>query len=362
MKQLLGEDTAELREDLRALGQPAYRAAQVQRWLYEGVPFEEMTNLPKSLREKLRETYSEGYAKIREKKTSADGTTKYLLEFEGGSMAETVYLPYDYGSTICISTQIGCAMGCSFCASCKNGLERSLTAGEMLAQIIAANADQKKRVSRVVLMGMGEPLQNTDNVLWFLKLANSPDGLGIGQRNMTLSTCGITDQIDRLADENLQITLAVSLHAPDQLKREKLMPSAKKYRIDEIIDAAKRYFEKTGRRVTFEYALIHGVNDTEHDAAALARRLAPLNTHVNLIPLNSTGDMHGCSRQQAYAFADRLARHGVPATVRRSMGRDIEGACGQLRQRALQEEKEPGCPQTSGENHESPAGDVFSHS
>lgn len=343
MKQLLGMTLEELQNELRSLGQPSYRAAQIQQWLYLNTPFEEMSNLPAALREELREKYEEGYAQIVEKKSGKDGTTKYLLELTDGNTIETVFLPYDYGNTLCVSTQVGCAMGCKFCASCKDGLIRDLTAGEMLSEVTAVSKDQGERVSRIVLMGMGEPLKNTDQVLRFLSLASDKDGLGIGRRNMTLSTCGVVDQMDRLAEESPQTTLAVSLHAPSQAKREKMMPSAKKYPIQDIVDAAERYFEKTGRRVTFEYALVRGVNDSEQDLRQLAKLLGPLHTHINIIPLNSYGDLKGPTRKQAYAFADRLTKLGVPATVRRTMGQDIEGACGQLRQRAASPEAEEAC-------------------
>lgn len=336
MEKLLGKTEHELRDALKALDQPAYRAAQVQQWLYQNTPFEEMSNLPLQLREKLRETCDEGYGKILDKRVSEeDGTTKYLIELSDGNTIETVFLPHEYGNTLCVSTQVGCAMGCKFCASCRDGLIRNLTAGEMLSEVTAVASDQNSRVSRIVLMGMGEPLQNLDEVMKFIALANDPKGLGIGQRNITLSTCGVVDQMDRLAQMNPQITLAVSLHAPTQEKREKIMPSAKKYEIHEIVDAAQRYFETTGRRVTFEYALICGVNDTEQDLAQLAQLLKPLHTHVNIIPLNSYGELHGPNKRAAYTFADKLTKMGVPATVRRSMGQDIEGACGQLRQRTM---------------------------
>lgn len=338
MEQLLGKSTDELRDALRDLNQPAYRAAQLQQWLYQNTPFEQMTNLPASLRTELRDTYNEGYAQIIEKKSSKDGTVKYLLKLRDGNTIETVFLPYDYGNTLCISTQVGCAMGCSFCASCRDGLVRNLTAGEMLSEVTAVAADQGGRISRIVLMGMGEPLHNIDEVLKFLSAASDPQGLGIGRRNITLSTCGIADGIDRLADESPQTTLAVSLHASAQDQREQIMPSAKKYKLEEIVEAAKRYFEKTGRRVTFEYALIRGVNDTEQDINRLARLLKPLQTHVNIIPLNSYRDLQGSTRKQAYSFADRLTKLGVPATVRRTMGQDIDGACGQLRQRITDEQ------------------------
>lgn len=341
MKQLLGLTVEELQSELRELKQPAYRAMQLQQWLYRNTPFEEMSNLPGELRRELSEKYLEGYAHIVNKQTSVDGTTKYLLQLDDGNTVETVFLPHDYGNTVCVSTQIGCAMGCKFCASCKDGLVRNLTAGEILAQLTAVSADQKaQRVGRVVLMGMGEPLQNTDAVLRFIQLAGDSNGLGIGQRNISLSTCGVVDQIDRLADENLQCTLAISLHAPTQEKRESIMPSAKKYHLTDIVSAAERYYQKTGRRITFEYALIKGVNDTVQDLNAMVRLLRPLHTHVNIIPLNATGgELYGPSKRAAYAFADQLTKRGVPATVRRTMGQDIEGACGQLRQRAMQDTK-----------------------
>lgn len=340
MRALLDQSTDQLKGTLQQMGEPAYRAKQVEQWLMKGIPFEEMRNLPKALQEKLQEQTSEGYARIAQKRESADGTVKYLLALEDGNTVETVFLPNDYGNTLCVSTQVGCAMGCKFCASTTGGLVRNLTAGEMLSEVIAVNKDRGggRQVDRIVLMGMGEPLANYDNVVTFLRRVINPDGLGIGQRNISLSTCGVVVGMDKLAEEDLQLTLAVSLHSPFQDEREKLMPSARKYELSRILDAAKRYFDRTGRRVTFEYALIAGVNDRKEDLNELVRLLKPLHTHVNIIPLNASGALEAPTKSACHAFAAKLTNAGVPATVRRSMGGDIEGACGQLRRRALEEQ------------------------
>lgn len=337
MQTLLGSNQDELKQYMSELGEPGYRAGQIGRWLYQNVPFEEMSDLPLALREKLRQNADEGYVHQLEKRSSADGTTKYLFELADGNTIETVFLPKEYGNSVCVSSQVGCAMGCRFCASTKGGLVRNLTAGEMLAQITAVAADQKAagRIGNIVVMGMGEPLANEENLVRFIRLASSPQGLGISQRSITVSTCGLIPKIGELADEDLQITLAISLHSARQAEREKLMPSAKGNPLPELIRAASEYFDRTGRRVTFEYALIEGVNDTDADLQALTELLSGLPCHVNIIPLNATGELAAPSKRRVYAFASALEQRGVPATVRRSMGNDIEGACGQLRQRTL---------------------------
>ncbi|MBD5560878.1 MAG: 23S rRNA (adenine(2503)-C(2))-methyltransferase RlmN [Clostridia bacterium] len=337
MQTLLGKNPQELKESLTQMGEPGYRAGQLSKWLYQNVPFESMSDLPASLREKLRRETSEGYLKMLEKRTAADGTTKYLFELPDGNTVETVFLPKEYGNSVCVSSQVGCAMGCRFCASTKDGLVRNLSAGEMLAQITAVAADQRDagRIGNVVVMGMGEPLANEENLVRFVRLASSPEGLGISQRALTVSTCGLIPAIRRLAEEDLQITLAVSLHSARQDEREKLMPSARANPLPELIQAAREYFEKTGRRVTFEYALIDGVNDTDADLDALTDLLGGFPCHVNIIPLNASGSLAAPSKRRVYAFAEALGRRGISATVRRSMGSDIEGACGQLRQRRL---------------------------
>lgn len=342
MQALLGKSREELKDYLTSVGEPGYRAQQLEKWLYQNVPFEEMSNLPAPLREKLRSEAEEGYLKLIEKAEAKDGTVKYLFQLADGNTVETVYLPKDYGNSICISSQVGCAMGCKFCASTQNGLVRNLTAGEMLAQITAVNADQgeEKRVNHIVVMGMGEPLANLDNLLSFLRSASSPDGLGISQRSITVSTCGLIPAMQKLADEKLQITLAVSLHSALQKEREKIMPAAKGNPLPDLVKTARGYFDKTGRRITFEYALIEGVNDRREDLDALQKLLGGFPAHVNIIPLNSWSEMHAPSQRRVYAFAEELERRGIGATVRRSMGSEIEGACGQLRQRRLDKSAE----------------------
>lgn len=338
MQTLLGSNQQELNSYFAALGEPAFRAGQVAKWLYQNVPFEQMSNLPAALREKLRRETDEGYLRELDRRVSADGTTKYLFELADGNTVETVFLPKEYGNSVCVSSQVGCAMGCRFCASTKGGLVRNLTAGEMLAQVTAVAYDQKKngRIGNIVVMGMGEPLANEANLVRFVRLASAPDGLGISQRAITVSTCGLVPRIRELADEKLQITLAVSLHSARQDAREELMPSARSNKLPELIAAAKEYFTKTGRRVTFEYALIDGVNDTEADLDALTELLSGFPCHVNIIPLNASGPLSAPSRRRVHGFAEALERRGIGATVRRSMGGDIEGACGQLRQRSLE--------------------------
>lgn len=333
---LLEMDTDGLKIELARLNEPAFRAGQLRKWLNLGVRFEQMTDLSVKLREKLRESFDEGYPKTLQTLFSADGTKKYLFGLNDGNTVESVYLPKDYGNSVCVSSQVGCARGCSFCASCIDGLVRNLSAGEILSQIIAVNADNPGgEVNHIVLMGMGEPLDNYENVLRFLRLVNDETGLNVGKRGISLSTCGITQNIYRLAQDFPGITLSISLHAANQQKREEIMPSAKQYFIEDIMDAARTYFKTTGRRVIFEYALISGFNDGETDVAQLTGLLKGFPCHVNVIPLNDSGALKAPKKGEVYAFCEKLAAGGLSATVRRSMGADIEGACGQLRSRNL---------------------------
>ena len=328
----------ELKEEMKKLGEPAFRAGQVYDWLHVRCvrSFDEMTNLSKALRSKLNEEYDAVVLKQEALQVSAiDGTRKYLFELPDGNFVESVWMDYKFGASVCISSQVGCRMGCKFCASTLDGLERGLKASEMLDQIYAITADTGKRVSHVVIMGTGEPLDNYDNVVRFLRMLTDENGLNISQRDVTLSTCGIVPNIKRLAEEDLSINLAISLHAPTDEKRKKLMPIANQYSIAELMDACKYYFEKTGRRITFEYSLVAGQNDNKEEAEELASLVSPINCHVNLIPVNPVKEcgLPGSSRERAGEFAKWLEKKRIQVTVRREMGRDIDGACGQLRRR-----------------------------
>jgi len=329
MRELLSLDTKRLKEIMADLGEKPYAASQLEAWLLKGVPFEEMTNLPKALREKLRENFTEGYARVEQRLKSSDGTVKYLLEVSGGGYVECVFLRYRHGNTLCVSTQMGCAMGCVFCASGREGLERNLTAGEMRSQLLAAR--ENGDISNVVLMGSGEPLDNYENVVAFIKMLMEKHG--IGTRHISLSTCGLAPEMIRLSGEGLGITLCVSLHSAIDEKRKRIMPAAK-YSVSQIMEAAKTYFKKTGRRIIIEYALMRGFNDGEADIAALKKAVSGLNCHINVIPLNSAfGRREKTGAGDARLFAEKLKNAGIGATVRRSLGSDIEGACGQLRLR-----------------------------
>lgn len=312
-----------------------FRAKQIFSWLTKGVEtFDEMTNVSAAIRKVLNENAYIALPKVHTKLVSKiDGTIKYLFELYDGERVESVFMRYEHGNTLCISTQVGCRMGCTFCASTLGGLVRNLTPSEMLGQIIAAQKDTGERVSNIVMMGIGEPLDNYDNTLKFLKLVNHPDGLCIGHRHISLSSCGLCDKIRTLADENLQITLSVSLHAPDQETRKNLMPVARKFEIDELIDACRYYINKTGRRISFEYSMIHGENDTPEHAKRLANVLSGMLCHVNLIPLNSVKERSytKSSRQAIEEFIKILEKHHITATVRRKLGSDINASCGQLR-------------------------------
>ncbi len=316
-------------------GMPKYRAKQIAEWLKKGVQdFDEMSNLPANVREQLKTSCYISVANIEKKLVSRyDKTVKYLFSFADGECVESVVMSYRHGLSICISTQVGCKMGCTFCATGKSGFSRNLTASEILAQIEAAQRDLNERISNVVLMGMGEPLDNFDNVMRFISLVTDENGLNIGARHITLSTCGIVPKINELAERRLQINLAVSLHATNDEIRSKTMPIAKAYPMDTLLAACKNYFDKTGRRVTFEYAMISGVNDSDENARELGQRLRRLNCHVNLIPVNTvegTGyKKSNLERQQS--FINILAGCGITATVRRTLGSDINASCGQLR-------------------------------
>lgn len=337
----------ELEELFSSWGEPKYRAKQVFEWISRGVNPCNMTNIPKSLREKL-DTLPFGTVEIVKRLVSQkDGTVKYLFKLFDGNLIEGVLMKYKYGNTLCISTQVGCNMGCAFCASTLEGCVRNLEAGEMLFEVLAVENEKEKdgqgdgqrRVTNIVLMGSGEPLDNYDNVVRFLKLVSAQDGICISQRNISLSTCGLVDKIKRLPDDGIHVTLSVSLHAPNNEIRSKLMPVNHAYPVETVLKAAKEYADKTGRRVIFEYSLIKGINDGKEQAAELAKRLRGINCHVNIIPLNSVKERNltGTTRKEAQDFCKMLERMNISATVRREMGADIDGACGQLRRRVINE-------------------------
>lgn len=335
---------SELQEEMERLGEKRFRAGQIYSWLHEKLAddFQEMTNLSGALRERLEQEYELIRLPLVKVQTSAqDGTSKFLFRLGDGSVIESVLMRYHHGNSVCISSQAGCRMGCRFCASTLDGLKRGLAPSEMLDQIYQIQKWSKERVHNVVVMGTGEPLDNYDALLKFLKLLTGEGGLHISQRNVTVSTCGIVPRIRQLAEEKLQITLALSLHASSQEKRETLMPVAKKYTLSQVLDACRYYFEQTGRRITFEYSLVSGVNDREEDVAELAALLKPLNCHVNLIPVNpiKERDYVQPDRRKVINFKNSLEKSGINVTIRREMGRDIDGACGQLRRSYMDTEK-----------------------
>lgn len=343
--QLLSMTPEELGVFLKEMGQPAFRAKQVFSWLHQGVPFDGMSNLPKALREKLKETCMDNPVEVIERITSKlDGTIKLLYKLHDGHIIEGVLMRYKYGNTLCVSTQVGCRMGCKFCASTLDGCARSLTPAELLGQIVCANGvlaekEAGQKVGNIVLMGSGEPFDNYDNVVKFLRILRMEGGLCIGMRSVSLSTCGLVPNMRRFAEENLPVTLSLSLHAPNDEIRQMTMPVAKVYSMDEVLDACRYYIEKTGRRVIFEYALVHGVNAAPQQAAELASRLRGMQCHVNLIPLNSVPErgLQGVNEREIDAFKKELEKRNISVTRRREMGDDIEGACGQLRRRYMQE-------------------------
>ncbi len=334
----------ELKELASRMGQPSFRGKQIFEWIYKGAEsFDDMSNLPKTFRDSLSETTHLQSAKICEKYVSKiDETRKYLLQLNDGNFVEAVLMKYEYGYTICVSSQVGCKMGCKFCASTLNGWTRNLTAGEIIGQILCVQKDLGQRISNVVMMGIGEPLDNFENVLKFIALANSPEGLGIGQRHISISTCGLAEKIRELAEKKLQITLLLSLHAPDDERRSQIMPINKRYGIKELMDACDFYIEQTGRRISFEYTLISGVNDNVEEAEKLAQLVKGKLCHINLIPVNKVKEtgFDKSSRERIEAFKARLEKRGISATVRREMGSDINAACGQLRNKRVNKPEE----------------------
>ena len=327
---------------LREMGEPAFRGKQVFTWLHRGaVSFDAMSNLSKALREKLAAAYTITAPKVACKQVSRlDGTMKYLWELGDGNCIETVLMHYHHGNTVCISSQVGCRMGCAFCASTLGGKVRNLTASEMLDQVLFTQLDSGETISNIVLMGIGEPLDNLDTVLRFLELVNHPDGLNIGMRHISLSTCGLIPGIRRLGELELQLTLSVSLHAPDSETRSRIMPVNRAYNVDALFEACHWYFQKTGRRISFEYAMIDGVNDQDWQADLIAKKVRGMPAHVNLIPLNDVRESPWKPSRRIAAFQKRLEEHGITATVRRSLGGDIDAACGQLRKRAAEAQRE----------------------
>ena len=330
----------QLEEEVRAAGEKAFRARQLYQWMHVKLArgFGEMTDLSREFRQRCGETYAYTcLEKVRMQESAIDGTRKYLFRLSDGNLVESVWMKYHHGNSVCISSQVGCRMGCRFCASTLDGLVRGLLPSEMLDQVYAIQRDTGERVSNVVVMGTGEPLDNYDNLLAFLRLLTDENGLHISQRGVTVSTCGLVPQMRRLAEEKLQITLALSLHAPSDEKRRRLMPVAERYSIEELMDACRYYFEKTGRRITFEYSLVKGVNDTRQDAEALSALAGPLGCHVNLIPVNpiKERDFVQSDRARIRAFQNQLEKNKINGTIRREMGRDIDGACGQLRRRTM---------------------------
>ena len=343
-KDLKSLNLEQLTEELLGIGEKKFRAKQVYSWIHEKLvdSFDEMTNLSKDLREKLNENYTlNSMDAVAVQTSQIDGTQKYLFRLHDGHVVESVLMRYHHGNSVCISSQVGCLMGCRFCASTIGGKVRDLAASEMLGQIYKIQKLSKERVHNVVVMGTGEPLDNYDNLVQFVKMLTDENGLNISQRNLTVSTCAIVQKIRQLAEEKFQITLALSLHATTQEKRKQLMPIANKYDLKEVLDACHYYYEQTGRRITFEYSLVGGVNDTKQDAEELTRLIGKFPCHVNLIPVNpiKERDFVQPNKQECQAFRNKLEKNGINATIRREMGRDIDGACGQLRKSYLDQEK-----------------------
>lgn len=325
----------ELKALMTALGDKPFRAKQIYSWLHECLvtSYDEMTNIPKSLKEKLKDYPITALEMVDVQISKIDGTRKYLFRLNDGNVIESVLMRYKHGNSVCISSQVGCRMGCRFCASTIGGLTRCLTASEMLDQIYRIQVLSKERVSNVVVMGTGEPLDNYENLLRFVHILTEEGGLHISQRNLTVSTCGLVPKMYELAKEKLQMTLALSLHAPNDEKRQELMPIARKYTMDEVLDACRNYFAETGRRITFEYSLVAGVNDSDQDARELSGKIGDINCHVNLIPVNPIKErsFQRSTRQAVENFKIKLEKCGINVTIRREMGSDIDGACGQLR-------------------------------
>ncbi|MGF0108434.1 23S rRNA (adenine(2503)-C(2))-methyltransferase RlmN [Clostridium sp. SGI.024] len=339
MKNLLDYSMEEISAWMKENGESAFRAKQVFSWIYNNVwEFENMKNLPKALINKLKENFYIGIPEIvAEYNSTTDETKKILFAFQDKNIIESVIMKYNYGNTICISTQVGCRMGCKFCASTLEGRVRNLTAGEILSEVIVAQKVLGERISNIVLMGSGEPLDNYENVTKFLDLVNAEYGLNIGQRHITLSTCGLVPKIYDLANKGYSITLAISLHAFNDEKRREIMPIAKKYSIKEILEACDYYFEKTGRRISFEYSLVSGINDGKEDALSLSKLLKGRRCHINLIPVNEIKEntLKRPSKKTIEEFEKIVSNHGLDVTVRKEMGNDINAACGQLRRNFL---------------------------
>ena len=327
----------EIEEDLVRLGEPRYRAKQIFEWLSRGVrDFDRMSNLPRDLRDKLKTEYRLYEPKVLSKQVSRiDGTIKYLWELYDGNAVETVVMSYRHGNTVCVSSQVGCRQGCAFCASTIGGLVRSLEPSEILDEVLFSQLDSGMPISNIVLMGIGEPLDNFDNVMRFLELVNHPNGMNIGMRHISLSTCGITERFEDLANRNLQLTLSVSLHAPDDETRSRLMPANRGRGVEQLMNSCRKYYEKTGRRISFEYAMIDGVNDTEYHARLLAKHARSVSAHVNLIPLNHVEEREFKPSTEGHmkAFIRILEEAGVNVTVRRRLGSDVDASCGQLRRK-----------------------------
>ena len=335
----------ELIDEIEKLGEKKFRATQMYEWMHKKLvrSFDEMTNLSKDFREKCKENFRfVSLNAIQVQESAYDGTKKYLFELYDGNVVESVFMRYKHGNSVCISSQVGCRMGCRFCASTLDGLERNLSASEMLDQIYAIERLTGERISNVVVMGTGEPLDNYDNLLRFIRMLTNEDGLHISMRNITVSTCGIVPNMKKLADEKLQITLALSLHATTDEKRKKLMPIANRYTIAELMDACQYYFNQTGRRITFEYSMVAGVNDTKEDLEELTALAKPLNCHINLIPVNPIKERDFVQPDMKYVrnFKEKLEKNRINVTIRREMGRDIDGACGQLRRKHVEKTSE----------------------
>ena len=339
MKNIKDYNLDDLKEELKNLGEKPYRAEQIFKWLYDEKvrSFDEMTNLSKDLREKLEQEYTMCNFNILKKQQSKDGTIKYLFDVLDGNAIESVVMKYHHGNTLCVSSQIGCKMGCKFCASTGIAFIRNLTSGEIVEQIIAAEQDTGEKISNVVFMGIGEPLDNYDNVVKAIRIINNPKGLNIGARHISVSTSGLVPMIYKLAEENIQCTLSISLHATTNEKRSAMMPVNDAYPIEELLQACKDYIAKTNRRVSFEYALTKDNNDNLEDAKALVKLLKGMLCHVNLIPINKieNGKYDKSSNENIMKFRDYLNEHGIVATIRRELGSDIDAACGQLRRKSL---------------------------
>ena len=344
-KDILSMLPEEIEQELEALGEPKYRALQIFSWLHRGVrDFDAMSNLSKDLREKLKAEYRLYQPQVLKKQVSQiDGTIKYLWELADGNAVETVVMQYKHGNTVCVSSQVGCRQGCAFCASTIGGLVRSLEPSEILDEVLFSQLDSGLPISNIVLMGIGEPLDNFDHVMRFLKLVNHPKGMNIGMRHISLSTCGLIERFDDLADLDLQLTLSVSLHAPDDETRSRIMPANRGRGVENLMDACRRYYERTGRRISFEYAMIDGVNDTEYHARLLAKEARSLSAHVNLIPLNHVEERQFKPSTSGHmkAFIKILEEEGVNVTVRRRLGSDVDASCGQLRRKMQASKADP---------------------